>query len=108
MGEKFSANENLLKTLRGDIAEEIKIPEDAENERESTMGTLIEMYIPIIFPDTTEPQGAFEIYQYYQPTAQLIDDLRREVLLSTVVVFLLLLVPRLHQRSSYPGISTAA
>jgi signal transduction histidine kinase/CheY-like chemotaxis protein len=76
--------------LRGEVAAEVKVPEGAENEQERFLGTLIEVYTPIIFPGTTEPQGAFEIYQYYQPTARLIANLQRQVLLSTVVGFSLL------------------
>lgn len=90
VGGKFPDNENLLIALRGDVATEIKIPEDPENERERFLGTLIEVYTPIIFSDTTGPQGAFEIYQYYQPTAQLIANLQLMVLISTVAAFLLL------------------
>ena len=76
VGEKFPAKENLLKALDGDTATEIKIPKDVENARERYLGTLMEVYTPIIFPGTSEPQGAFEIYQYYEPTAQRINELR--------------------------------
>lgn len=90
VGQKFPENGHLVTALRGEVAAEIKTPETAETEYEKTLGTLIEVYAPIFFPGDTEPRGVLEIYQYYQPTAQLIDDLRREVLLSTIVVFLLL------------------
>ncbi len=90
VGEKFPDNENLRSALRGENAAHIITPEEREHEYEKHQGTLIEVYTPIIFPDDTEPQGALEIYQYYQPTAQLISDLQREVLLSTMVVFLFL------------------
>ncbi|HEY82197.1 MAG TPA: response regulator [Dehalococcoidia bacterium] len=90
VGKRFPDNENLLVALRGEVAAEVKVPEGAENEQERFLGTLIEVYTPIIFPGTTEPQGAFEIYQYYQPTARLIANLQRQVLLSTVVGFSLL------------------
>ena len=88
VGEKFPAKENLLTALRGENAIEIKIPKDAENAREEYLGTLMEVYTPVIFPGTTEPQGAFEIYQYYAPTAQRIDSLRAWVFGSTSVGFL--------------------
>ncbi len=55
VGEKFPDNENLLQALRGKNATSIKIPEDPENERERFLGTLIEVYTPIVFPGTTEP-----------------------------------------------------
>ena len=90
VGEKFPDNENLLIALGGENATEIKLPEDPENERERFLGTLIEVYTPIIFPGANEPQGAFEIYQYYQPTEQLINDLSRGVFVSLGVGFLAL------------------
>lgn len=90
VGTKFPENENLLKALRGQNAAEIKIPEAPENERERFLGTLIEVYTPIIFPGSTEPQGVLEIYQYYEPTAQHIRAVSRWVLLSVGVGFLVL------------------
>ena len=77
VGERFPTKENLLKALRGENAIEIKIPKDIEHDRERYLGTLMEVYTPVTFPDTTEPQGSLEIYQYYAPTAQRIDALRR-------------------------------
>ena len=62
VGERFPTKENLLKALRGQYAVEIKVAKDPENERERYLGTLMEVYTPIIFPGTSEPQGAFEIY----------------------------------------------
>ena len=90
VGQKFPDNEHLLTALRGDVATEIKIPESPENERERFLGTLIEVYTPIIFSDSTGPQGAFEIYQYYQPTAHLITNLQLAVLFPAGVGLLLL------------------
>ena len=103
VGEKFPAKENLLTALRGENAIEIKIPKDAENAREEYLGTLMEVYTPVIFPGTTEPQGAFEIYQYYAPTAQRIDSLRAWVFGSTSVGFLAT-KDRLH----WPGLHSMA
>ncbi len=76
VGEKFPSNESLLRALRGENPLEIKMPVDPENDRERYLGTLMEVYTPIIFPGTTEPLGAFEIYQYYEPTARRINELR--------------------------------
>ena len=90
VGEKFPAKENLLIALRGENAIEIKIPDDPENERERFLGTLMEVYTPIIFPGTTEPQGAFEVYQYYEPTAQRISTLRNWLFGSIGIGFVLL------------------
>jgi len=76
VGEKFPPKENLLRALSGETVADIKIPMDAENTRERNLGTLMEVYTPIIFPGSPEPVGALEIYQYYEPTAQRINDLK--------------------------------
>jgi len=90
VGEEFPTNENLQRALRGETAVKIKEPVSPENEHERDLGTLMEVYTPIIFPGTTEPQGALEIYQYYEHTANLINELRRWVLASIGVGFLVL------------------
>lgn len=77
VGQKFPDNEDLLKALRGQATASIEAPEKLETESERLLGTLIEVYVPLIFTNTTEPQGAFEIYQFYEPTARQINDLRR-------------------------------
>ena len=60
VGEKFPPQENLRKALRGENAVEIKIPKDPDNERERILGTLMEVYTPIVFPGADQPQDAFE------------------------------------------------
>ena len=92
VGERFPTKENLLKALRGEEAVEIKVAKDPENERERYLGTLMEVYTPIVFPGTSEPRGAFEVYQYYEPTAQLIGEMRRRTFLSVGVGLLALYV----------------
>ena len=77
VGERFPAKESLARALQGETRLEIKIPQDADNARERYLGTLMEVYTPIIFPGTTEPHGVFEIYQYFEPTERRISELRR-------------------------------
>ncbi len=69
VGETFPIQEHLREALAGGVSFEIEVPDGAENERNQFLGTLMEIYSPIIFDGSDEPQGAFEIYQYYQPTA---------------------------------------
>lgn len=91
VGEKFPQNQSLLKALRGERAIGLKIPTvDPENIRERHLGTLMEVYTPIVFPGATKPQGVLEVYQYYLPTAQRIDELRRWLFLSVGAGFALL------------------
>jgi hypothetical protein len=82
VGERFPNKQNLLKALSGQNAVEVKLPKDTENERERYLGTLMEVYTPIIFPGTTEPRGSFEIYQYYEPTERRIREMRRATFLT--------------------------
>jgi len=84
VGEMFPDNKNLLIALTGENAVEIKVPQDAENDLERDLGTLMEVYTPVIFPGQARPQGVFEIYQYYAPVAQRISDLIRLVILSVI------------------------
>ena len=81
VGERLPEKDNLLIALTGENAIEIKMPNDAENRREVELGSLMEVYTPIVFDGSPEPQGAFEIYQYYWPTAERINDLRAWVFL---------------------------
>jgi hypothetical protein len=100
VGEKFPSQENLMKALAGKNAVEIEVPQDAENACERFLGTLflgtlmevytMEVYTPIIFPGAAEPAGAFEIYQYYEPTANRIDALQNWVFGSVGIGFLAL------------------
>ena len=55
------------------------MPSDPENLPEAHLGTSMEVYTQIVFPVIDEPLGAFEIYQYYLPTAEQIAGLQREV-----------------------------
>ncbi|MFQ5896198.1 MAG: diguanylate cyclase domain-containing protein, partial [Nitrospinota bacterium] len=76
VGEKFPLKGNLLKALGGqNSAAEIEIPEDAENVRGRHPGTLMGVYIPIIFPAASDPRGVFEIHRYYGPAAERIKAL---------------------------------
>jgi signal transduction histidine kinase/CheY-like chemotaxis protein len=91
VGEKFPSEGNLMSAaLRGENAAETEVPEDAENARERYLGTLMEVYTPIIFPGSTEPAGAFEIYQYYEHTANRISALQKWVFGSVGIGFLAL------------------
>ena len=76
VGEKYPAKKNLLIALTGENAVEIKMPNDPENRQEAGLGSLMEVYTPIVFEGSSEPQGAFEIYHYYSPTAERISYLQ--------------------------------
>ena len=50
----------------------------------------MEVYTPLIFEGDVQAQGAFEIYQYYGPTLQRIDNLRKWTFRSIAVGFVVL------------------
>ena len=80
VGERFPQKPNFLTALGGANSIEIKMADDAENEREKFLGTLMEVYTPIVFPGSNEPDGVLEIYQYYAPTAAWISSTRGRLL----------------------------
>lgn len=92
IGARYPNNENLLKALRKQRAVEIEAP-GRKGERLPARYLnvpLTEVYTPIIFPGTSEPRGAFEIYQFYTPTIQRIESLRNWVFGSIGVGFAVL------------------
>ncbi len=90
IGTAYPPSHELAEALEGGIAREISVPQKAENERERLMGTLIEVYAPIVFPGSQQASGAFEIYQYYSPYASFISDQRRISFTATFAAFGLL------------------
>jgi signal transduction histidine kinase len=92
VGEKYPVEGLLSKALRGENALEIEMPEGPEHAREASVGTIMDVYTPVVFPGDTEPRGAFEIYQYYGPTMQRINSMRRWVFGATGLAFLVLYV----------------
>lgn len=90
IGKRFPIHAGFLKALQGESTVSISTPNEAENEREAGLGTLIEVYAPIWFTPSVIPEGIFEIYQYYEPTAQRIRTAKRWLFGSIGIGFLLL------------------
>ena len=87
VGNKFPSNQLLLRALRGENATKLNVPENVEHQRERHLGTLMQVYTPIIFPGSTEPQGALEIYRFYAPVAARINSMRNALYLQLSVAF---------------------
>ena len=92
VGEQFPHKPNLLTALAGATPIQIKMADDADNARERHLGTLMEVYTPVVFEGESEPRGVFETYQYYQPTAERISLMQRWVFGSIGTGFLALYV----------------
>lgn len=90
IGAKFPNNESFLKALRGGTATQLKVPTAPENLRERYLGTLMEVYAPLVFPGSAQPQGVLEIYQYYAPIAERITNLQRWIVGSVAAGFIIL------------------
>lgn len=87
VGHKYPNKENLRKALDGEIPVEISVPKDADNDQENHLGTLMEVYTPVVFPGSAQPVGSIEIYQYYAPTAARISSMRNQVFLAVGIGF---------------------
>jgi diguanylate cyclase (GGDEF)-like protein len=70
IGKTFTADDDLLHALHGEVESEITDLSSAENESERRYGKLFEVYVPIRFVGETSPAGSFEIYLPYAPIAQ--------------------------------------
>lgn len=92
VGQQFPIKNELAQALSGGVASEISVPMAAENERERSLGTLIEVYVPVRFAPQEQPRGSFEIYRYYAPVAERINALRGAVYLGLAVAFAALYV----------------
>ncbi|MFQ6028016.1 MAG: ATP-binding protein [Dehalococcoidia bacterium] len=90
VGKAIPPNQVLLDVLRGETVPVLKVPKDSTHASEEGLGALMEVMTPIVFPGSTEPQGGFALYQYYEPTAQRIADLRRSIYFSIGLGFLVL------------------
>lgn len=94
VGQTFPIESELAEALRGGTATEVSVPQSAENERERDLGTLVEVYVPVVLPGSSDIIGAFEVYQFYAPIARIINDIRGfEILwmaLSFLALFLIL------------------
>ena len=82
IGRQFPPDDELQQALLGVTSSHLLTSLGAENQSEANRGTLLEVYTPLIFPGTTQPAGAFEIYQIYEPVAQQVAVMRRYVLLT--------------------------
>ncbi len=89
VGARFLDDENVAKALLGETIAEIPSAAELAKEGESAQA-LIEVYAPIVFSGNSEPQGVLEVYNYYEPTAHLINALNRQLFLAIGIGFLIL------------------
>lgn len=85
IGQVFPPDQELGDAIQGQTVSELNsAAAKAENIAEMGLGALLEVYTPIVFPDTARVAGVFEIYQYYLPIARQIADVQRLTTLALV------------------------
>ena len=82
IGQQFAIDDELEKALLGMSSSHREASGGEENKSEASLGSLLEVYTPLVFPGTSQPAGAFEIYQIYEPVAHQVAIMRRYVLLT--------------------------
>ncbi|MBM2826488.1 MAG: response regulator receiver modulated sensor-containing diguanylate, partial [Dehalococcoidia bacterium] len=95
IGQVFEMEDELSEAIEGKTASELSNLKAAENVSEAGYSQLLEVYTPIIFPDSQKIAGVLEIYQVFDPIAQQIAEMQRFVTLvmsgSLAVLYLALL-----------------
>ncbi len=73
IGKTFPIDDDLGKALAGESSASITNGQSAENAGDTLSGTLIQVYVPLVFSGTPSPSGAFELYLPYEPVQAAID-----------------------------------
>jgi diguanylate cyclase (GGDEF)-like protein len=72
IGHRFLMFNQLRDALSGVTRSEVSTLRRADNRGERHLGSLLEVYVPIVFPHSGGPIGAFDIYMPYGPIARAI------------------------------------
>src|SRR6476646_6475074 len=81
-GRHFEPDDDLAEVMEGQVITGFSDGSAAENEFERGLADeFLEMYLPILTPQASEPIGIYEIYQDAAPILRQIDQTRRDVLL---------------------------
>ncbi len=69
IGKQFSLEDEdeLREALKGHVAREVSGLQKAENVNERNYGRLIEVYVPVVLPGSSQVVGAYEVYQRAAP-----------------------------------------
>ena len=69
----FPIDDDLRAALNGHSSASITDGHDEENGGDNLPGPLIQVYVPLVFPESSLPSGAFELYLPYAPVQAAID-----------------------------------
>ena len=86
IGRKFALEDELQDALVGGVAKAVT---DRKKRARAGQGyaKLLEVYVPIIPPDSTRPVGAYEVDQLFKPVQDEIDSIRETVWGGAFIVF---------------------
>lgn len=87
IGRTHPISPELSRALQGEVAWTLTKGEE-EDIRERQMGRFVEVYIPVIFPYSSEVAGVLEVYQYYEPYGMVFSRLERDLLILVAIAFL--------------------
>ena len=74
IGRQFPIDEDLAAAIGGKSSASVTDGQSAENAGDTLSGTLIQVYVPLVFFGNAEPSGAFELYLPYAPVQAAVDS----------------------------------
>ena len=74
INRSFAIEGDLSEALEGHPSADISDGHASENDGDNLQGPLVEVYVPLVFKGSTEPDGAFELYLPYAPVQAAIDN----------------------------------
>ncbi len=81
VGEVHTLSPQLEGAIQGDTTARLVEEAYPKSGEGTDLGDLLEVYTPIVFPDSSEVVGAFEIHRFYGPVAARIADTQRDLYL---------------------------
>ena len=87
IGQKFTLDSELQDALEGWTAKAVTDPKERAHGAGRDDGKLLEVYVPIIPPDSPRPVGAYEVDQLFRPVQDEIYSIRRTVWGGSFIVF---------------------
>jgi len=79
IGRSFPQDDERDEALNGTTVSSIQAPSKAENESESGLGKLLEVYTPIRLEGSNEVVGVYETYEFYAPVAAQVAETQRYI-----------------------------
>ena len=82
LGQEFPPSHERAEAYAGETAAEIEEAHAVADVNLRDGGKVVEVYVPVIFPGSSEVVGLFEVYQTYAPFAEQVGIMRNFVMIS--------------------------